>query len=625
MHKLCLWMVGLLCATSAWGQTAVTYRYWFDGKAEAALQDELPASGKLSIPVDDLSGWYHEISFQVRDNRGLWSSVSTRSFALVPNAATRFADGGQYRYWFDGNIADAVTGTMTEGIIPLTIDADSLQGWYHEISFQVCDHRGLWSSTCTRSFVLVPDAATRFADGGQYRYWFDGNTANTVTGIMTEGVLPLDIPVNDLQGWYHLLQFQVRDKQGLWSAVSTRPFALLPNIADRFKGGQYCYWFDDQKENATTAATTGNTIALEIPMNTLTDGDHVMYVQLKDKTGQWSSVATNAFTLSSHALSIMATGGGTIGYDDQLLRDDVLESDLFDNTSVSLTLTPDEGYAIGSVIVNGTQDVTDQVINGTYTFHIKEASAVVVTFELTDFTKLGDVNNDGRVSVGDLSLTVAYLIGEHPSPFVVRQADANNDDEVNAGDLVRIVDLITGAVERGRHAPRKMDANMPVTNDILSGTLFGNKMDVHLQNEDTYTCFQMALTLPEGTDVRNVQLSALRGAGHQLASGWMEDGRLMVVVYSPENDLLLGSDGPLFTIESAEPIDGEIHVDDIVLVTKTGDVRKFSPFTVSPSTGIASLQQGVGTGKSYDITGRQISSKPKRGIYIIDGRKIIFK
>ena len=697
MHKHFIWLVCLFSAQMAWGQSTLSYRYWFDGNSSAAIRDDLPATGKFSVPIGNLQGWFHQLHLQVCDSRGLWSCVSTRPFAIMPDAATRFKDGGQYRYWFDGDIKNATigtmtesiipldiptdtlqgwfhqlhlqvcdsrglwscvstrpfaimpeastrfagggkyrywfdgdiknatTGTMTESIIPLNIPTDTLQGWFHQLHLQVCDSRGLWSSVSTRPFAIMPDAATRFKDGGQYRYWFDGDIKNAKTGTMTESIIPLDIPTDSLQGWFHQLHLQVCDSRGMWSSVSTRPFAIQPYTAGRFKGGQLRYWFDDAISEAITKSMTDNAMTFDVPFGNLSDGDHVMYMQAKDNTGLWTPVRANAFALSSHALSIMSTGGGSVEYEGQRLRDDVLEADIFDNTTVTLTITPDEGYAISSVIVNGTQDVTSQIANNTYTFNIKEASAVVVTFELTDFTKLGDVNNDGRVSVGDLSLTVAYLIGEHPSPFVVRQADANNDSEVNAGDLVRIVDLITGAVERGRHAPRQTVAKQPVANDILSGSIQNETACINLKNETAYTCFQMALTLPEGTDLKDVQLSVLRGNRHTLASGRLDDSRLMVVVYSPEKELLGGNDGTLFTVETATPIEGEIMVDDIVLVTKTGDVRKFMPFTISPATGVIDIQHKISNSRPYDMSGRRIMGKPRRGIYIIDGRKIIFK
>ena len=55
---------------------------------------------------------------------------------------------------------------------------------------------------------------------------------------------------------------------------------------------------------------------------------------------------------------------------------------------------------------------------------------------------LGDVNEDGEVSISDVMLTVNYILGSQNEPFNFRNADLNNDGEITIADVMLIVDTI---------------------------------------------------------------------------------------------------------------------------------------------------------------------------------------
>lgn len=59
---------------------------------------------------------------------------------------------------------------------------------------------------------------------------------------------------------------------------------------------------------------------------------------------------------------------------------------------------------------------------------------------------LGDVNEDGEVSISDVMLTVSYILGSQNEPFNVRNADLNNDGEITIADVMLIVDTILNKV-----------------------------------------------------------------------------------------------------------------------------------------------------------------------------------
>ena len=56
----------------------------------------------------------------------------------------------------------------------------------------------------------------------------------------------------------------------------------------------------------------------------------------------------------------------------------------------------------------------------------------------------GDVNQDGKVNIADIVLTVRYCEGENPAGFMFKAADINEDGKVDVKDVKLIVDIITG-------------------------------------------------------------------------------------------------------------------------------------------------------------------------------------
>ena len=55
---------------------------------------------------------------------------------------------------------------------------------------------------------------------------------------------------------------------------------------------------------------------------------------------------------------------------------------------------------------------------------------------------LGDANDDGNVSVSDVTVTVNYVLGQTPSVFNFKNADVNKDNDISVADVTQIVNII---------------------------------------------------------------------------------------------------------------------------------------------------------------------------------------
>ena len=259
MRRLLILMLCLSLHGLARGQTTYNYRYWFDGDV-STLQSgsQTGNSWHWDIPVGSFSDWFHLFHLQIQDAEGKWSITRTMPFVIVPSEIIGYSTditGGHYRYWFDNDINTSREKTATSNLLQLEIPMSGMDNWFHVIHFQVSDKNGNWSSVYTKSFAVVPEVLMKLdgtpdVTGGMYRYWLDADVRAMKGGSMSSNLLPLEIPVEGLSDWFHIIHFQVSDKDGNWSATKTSPFVVLPKEDRRIT--RYSYWVNDIASNYQT-------------------------------------------------------------------------------------------------------------------------------------------------------------------------------------------------------------------------------------------------------------------------------------------------------------------------------------------------------------------------------------
>ena len=55
---------------------------------------------------------------------------------------------------------------------------------------------------------------------------------------------------------------------------------------------------------------------------------------------------------------------------------------------------------------------------------------------------IGDVNNDGHVSIGDVTILIDYLLGSAPQSFNELNADVTQDGNISIGDVTALIDKL---------------------------------------------------------------------------------------------------------------------------------------------------------------------------------------
>jgi len=202
-----------------------------------------------------------------------------------------------YRYWFDDDIANAVTTTVDpveELLIEEAFLADGLDGGLRRVSVQAQDNMGFWSSPQTSLFARV-DAVV-----SGYRYWVNDDPSNMLTGTVTPaGVVDLSaaLPISGADRPFNLITIQFLDPAGVYSAPLTKAFALTHGLVSGYR-----YWVnDDPSTMETVSATPVELLDLTSPLAIgIADRSfNILTIQFRDEGGIYSVPYTTTFVRST--------------------------------------------------------------------------------------------------------------------------------------------------------------------------------------------------------------------------------------------------------------------------------------------------------------------------------------
>ncbi len=273
----------------------------------------------------------------------------------------------------------------------------------------------------------------------------------------------------------------------------------------------------------------------------------------------------------------------------------IYASERWDMSKVEAT---DDMFYNCEKLVGGAGTVyTPDFINGEYARIDKGPSAPgYFTYKAPPYIP-GDVNGDGLVNVTDIVATVNYIMEKSSPDFNKEAADLNGDGEINVTDIVMMVSIIMNGDGGSSRRTAATSSNL-----IISGN------NIQLRNAETYTAAQFDINLSDGQSISNVVLNG--SSDHDLYWKMIDTNTCRVVVYSMTNAAFCVNDDNLFNVFMNGGQDATISND--LLIKAEG------------ATGIDAIRRETENGKVYDLNGRQVKN-PRKGVYIINGRKVVVK
>jgi uncharacterized protein YjdB len=236
---------------------------------------------------------------------------------------------------------------------------------------------------------------------------------------------------------------------------------------------------------------------------------------------------------------------------------------------------------------------------------------------------LGDANNSGLVTVGDVVTTAQYVLLLNPQPFNFEAADVNFDGNITVGDVSRIAWMV---LNPGATAPRRAPALLN-SGDRMSGEGISlmpgetRRVSIALDNVMDYSAFQLDLSLPEGMTASNFQLTD-RAGSHAFDVNTLGDGKFRALCYSPALTAISGHEGALLTFDvtANAAVTGAITVDGIELVTTACESVRLNGFAIDVNSTSGVNEQIAGKTVArvdyYNLAGQQID-RPEAGVTLV--------
>ena len=558
----------LMCTAATAQKTIAERQYWIDGNITDA---QTLAESPTSISIGNLKPGIHSLTVRVKDSEGLWSSQVAKYF-IVPFVSTSVTSNSieKHQYWIDGNLRAAVTSTTQ----PSAIVIGELKPGLHSLTVRVKDNTGMWSSQVAKYFI-VPFVSNDVTGKTikEHQYWIDGKIEARVT--QEQQPTTIDISNPKLKPGLHSFTVRVKDNTGMWSSQVAKYF-IVPT-AETSVGDKsivlHQYWIDGKLD----AIVSSETQPSQIPISTLKPGLHSLTVRVKDNTGLWSSQVAKYFILK----------------DDDVMEETTITRYMywFDEETADFKTGP-------LTSASGTMDIDiSDVEAGIHTLWWRcgdskgaWSEARSVTFESKSLYNYTVPNSGIGTFSADVNLTLPDGLKAHFCTYL---------KEVDEGLAIKILNIDGKVINQN-------------TGVLLSGT-----------PGETY---QLRYTSEAGSATEGNKLVPVVESTHvepvvgEYTNYIMQGGRFIKIkqeeagveeIKMPAHRAYL----PLLTTE-VSPTPGGAK--SVVLLLWDDDVV----------TGIESTEkvdyEPARDGHVYSISGQRLSA-PRKGINIINGRKVIVK
>lgn len=275
------------------------------------------------------------------------------------------------------------------------------------------------------------------------------------------------------------------------------------------------------------------------------------------------------------------------------------------------------------------------------------------SFRALDYTP-GDVDDDGMLSVVDVTASVAHMVGADAENFVLSAADFDSDGAVMINDITTLIDMVLNNVEE----PATISLKAATENETEPAAEYtmtfpnvtvqkGADADlvVSMTNKEPVLGFQCDITLPEGVTIKQIEgedsydfiLNPERCVDHMVVSTKVanKENTYRVMAVSLSNTTLNGNSGEIFSCPLT--VDAPAGEYDITLSRIILSANGSKRVDIPDVTGLLTVNEYRPTGiqdvvaeendenvQYYDLMGRPADAST-RGIIVSKKGKILVK
>lgn len=200
-----------------------------------------------------------------------------------------------YRYWFDDNHEEYVTGAIESEKINLSINTSHLKNYLHQLNFQFSDAKGLWSPPISQPFSIESMPVN-------HRYWLNEDSViHTAKGTMSN----LSVDISHLPAGLHILNYIAEDaRNNLPIAIRNVVFASFEVFNPQNLSTLSVYAFvNADSTRKSLCKVEYNMLHVEMDFSNLDDGLHKLNFIVVDSITRTTSVIKTAYFFKTSALN----------------------------------------------------------------------------------------------------------------------------------------------------------------------------------------------------------------------------------------------------------------------------------------------------------------------------------
>lgn len=266
----------------------------------------------------------HTLYVRSRNAQGRWSTTNYLFIAKVQNPYTNVyptPNINKAEYFFDtdpglGNGTN-ITLSASTNISSLVFNANvsSLHNGMHTLYVRSRNVNGGWSTTSSLVIAKVQSPyASPYTAGNVVKaeYFYDtdpgfgSGTDIPLTASADISGMVFNASVSGLHRGVHTLYVRTKDAQGRWTITSMTNFVKVQGLySNPYTAGNVVkmeYFFDTDPgigsgiDIPVTAASDINGLTVNLPISSLSNTLHTLYIRTKDAQGRWSITAMSQFS-----------------------------------------------------------------------------------------------------------------------------------------------------------------------------------------------------------------------------------------------------------------------------------------------------------------------------------------
>lgn len=235
---------------------------------------------------------------------------------------------------------------------------------------------------------------------------------------------------------------------------------------------------------------------------------------------------------------------------------------------------------------------------------------------------VGDVNNDGNITMSDVVSIISHIMGTTLDGFNANAADLSGDTNITLSDVVLLIDKLMGKTT-AQAAPRRANVFLEA-GELYAANYNADALTLGLSNATSMTAVQMDIVLPEGVEVENVGVSSK----HIATWARLSSGKTRVMIYSPSNKNF--DDNNIATIHLVgNSADKGMTIEAISECAANGKEFDIANLELGGATAIRNVYNENEPMNVVTISGQSLGKRDLRsltpGVYVVNGKKYIIK